>query len=118
LMDDVLSLYDGNLQTYGIALDENASDCDSLASDAIEEYKGLSIDELKEWHNYYMNLISLVDLSVDKPFVRNYYNLLVNIVNRRMIVMQMSHSSDKTKFNDIYNEYIDGSCDDGYALLA
>lgn len=71
----------------------------------------------EDYFNYYVALLSKLDLRTENKWVKRYYDLLKEIIEERITVENYSINNIKTEFNKLFKSIINPSMRDGFQRL-
>lgn len=118
-IDSLISLYENRDQLPLCKYDEEYTDCKFLVNDTIdkdilkqtkkfdEDFSYIGIGDSEEYYNYYISILSNINISnSEDKYAQEYYEIITDIINKRLIVEQCDVKTLQENFCKLYNENI------------
>lgn len=117
-IDDIIKLYEERDKLPLCKFDSEYNDCKCLVSETDknilkdtkkidDEFTYTAIGEAEEYYNYYISLLSNVNImNDDDTYSKEYYELLKDIIDKRLIVEKCDVKTLQLGFCKLYNENI------------
>lgn len=118
-VNTILDIYKNKDKLPRCKYDEKYTDCKFLINDSIdgdvlkdvkkydEEFTYSGIGEMDEYYNYYFSLLANINLSDQNDYTKEYYQIITDIIDKRMIVEGTEIKDIKLKFCQLFNDNVD-----------
>lgn len=119
-INSIIEIYENKESLPLCKFDRNYTDCQFLTSDTIdptifedvrstdEDFAYTSLIESDKYFNYYFSLLGNISLygSSSNTYIQEYYNILTNIINKRLTVEQHDIIQVTKSFMELFNKNI------------
>ena len=118
-INSIIELYESKDKLPLCKYDEEYADCKFLVNNEIDEnilkqtkefddeFSYIGIGDTEEYYNYYISLLSNINISnEDDKYSLEYYEIIKDIIDKRLIVEQCDITTLQRQFCDLYNENI------------
>lgn len=117
-IDDIIKLYEERESFPLCKFDSDYNDCKCLVSDTDkdilkqtkkvdDEFTYTAVGDAEEYYNYYISLLANVNImNDDDKYSKEYYELLKDIIDKRLIVEKCDVKTLQLDFCKLYNENI------------
>lgn len=117
-IDDIIKLYEERESFPLCKFDSDYNDCKCLVSEidknilkqtkkVDDEFTYTAVGEAEEYYNYYISLLANVSImNDDDKYSKEYYELLKDIIDKRLIVEKCDVKTLQLDFCKLYNENI------------
>ncbi len=117
-INDIIDLYNSKDKLPLCKYDPYYTDCKFLINDNIdsnvlknvnnqnEDFTYTSMGDNDNYYNYYFSLLSNINLMVNNEYVDEYYQLITDIINKRIIIEGTELKDIKRMFINLFNDNI------------
>lgn len=117
-INDVINLYKNKDNLPLCKYDPEYNDCKFLVNNIIDEgvlenvnnydedFTYSPIGDVDNYYNYYFSLLGNLNLLSENEYVTEYYNLLTDIINKRLIIETSDIMNLKKNFCKLFNDNI------------
>lgn len=117
MIHDAVTFYSDILPQLNCIGDANYTDCTGLAQNKGQKpFEGAGVDNIA-YNNYYLDLLSLLDMSNPSEWTQGLYNILTEIINRRADAEKYNPEALINDFNNIYRQYVNPSENNPFTLM-
>lgn len=117
-IDKVLALYKNKENLPLCKYDPSYTDCKFLVNNSIDknvlenaqsydsEFSYSAIGDVDNYYNYYYSLLGNINLTSDDEYTKEYYQLITDIINKRLIVESIDAKDMKYNFMKLFNDNV------------
>jgi hypothetical protein len=117
-INQILDIYKNKDKLPLCKYDPEYNDCKFLVQDKInedvlknvqtydEDFSYYAIGDVDHYYNYYTSLLSNINLEMDNEYINEYYNLITDIINKRLIIETTEIKTLKRNFCRLFNDNI------------
>lgn len=118
-INKILEIYDNRDKLPRCRYDPYYMDCKFLVNDKIDkdilkeakkyddEFTYSVIGEMDEYYNYYFSLLASINLSDKNEYTEEFYQIITDIINKRIIVEGTELKDIKLNFCKLFNDNVD-----------
>ena len=117
-VNSIIDLYNNKDNFPLCKYNPDYDDCKYLVNDDIdksvlnnvesydEDFTYYKIGDVDNYYNYYTSLLGNINLSLDDEYTKEYYNIITDIINKRLIVEGKDATELKLQFFQLVNDNI------------
>ena len=118
-INGILDIYNNRELIPRCMYDPKYTDCKFLVNDKIDkdvlkdvkkyddEFTYSAIGEADEYYNYYFSLLGNINLSDKNEYTEEYYQIITDIINKRIIIEGTELKDIKLNFCKLFNDNVD-----------
>lgn len=117
-VDAILNLYKNKEKLPLCKYDPEYTDCKFLVNDSIDkhvlknvnkydkDFSYYAVGDVDNYYNYYFSLLGNINLISDNDYVNEYYQIITDIINKRLIVEGKDANELKLSFMKLFNDNV------------